>query len=371
MRLLIGGDIAPTKSNEDIFVEGDVESLLKNGLYKFVMEYDFRIFNLEVPLSYKKNPIKKYGPNLIANPDTVNGIEKLKPILTLANNHILDQDIDGLKSTISILDKNNIFRFGAGLNLEEAKKPLIIEKDGIKVGLYSCSQNEFTIASIDRGGANPFDIYETFDEISKLKDKCDYVLVIYHGGKEHYRYPSPNLQKICRKFVNKGANLVICQHSHCIGSKEEYNEASIIYGQGNFIFDMNRDSEFWDTGLLLDIEIDKELKVEYIPIVRDGSTIKLANKSEAKKIKEEFLYRSEQIKNDKFIKDEFDKLVNTNINQYINVIRGSNRLFRKLDRIFKNRLIKKIYKGKRKYGVINYIESEDHREILLKVLEKI
>ena len=43
----------------------------------------------------------------------------------------------------------------------------------------------------------------------ELKKQCDYVIVLYHGGKEHYRYPSPYLQKVCRKIVDKGADIVV------------------------------------------------------------------------------------------------------------------------------------------------------------------
>lgn len=64
--------------------------------------------------------------------------------------------------------------------------------------------------------------------------------MLYHGGKEYYRYSSPNLQKTCRKMTEKGADLVLCQHSHCIGSYEEYNDSTILYGQGNFIFNMKK-----------------------------------------------------------------------------------------------------------------------------------
>lgn len=74
-----------------------------------------------------------------------------------------------------------------------------------------------------------------------MSNACDYTIVLYHGGKEHYRFPSPNLQKYCRKFIEKGANIVICQHSHCIGCEENYKNGKIIYGQGNFLFDDSDD----------------------------------------------------------------------------------------------------------------------------------
>lgn len=80
-------------------------------------------------------------------------------------------------------------------NLEEATKPYIVKINGITVGIYCCAEHEFTIATAQKAGANPFDALESLDQVYRLKSICDYVIVLYHGGKEHYRYPSPYLQK--------------------------------------------------------------------------------------------------------------------------------------------------------------------------------
>lgn len=149
--------------------------------------------------------------------------------------------------------------------MAEARKPYIIELDGLKIGIYACAEHEFSIATENASGANPFDPLESLDHVQGLSDKCDYVIVLYHGGKEHYRYPSPYLQKACRKMAEKGADLVVCQHSHCIGCFEEYEKSTIIYGQGNFIFD-HSESEFWQTSLLVKIVIDDGPHISYIPI---------------------------------------------------------------------------------------------------------
>ncbi|NOH16234.1 CapA family protein [Clostridium cochlearium] len=110
MKLIIAGDLVPTKSNIDLFNKADISSLLGDELLSLWNSADMRIFNLEVPLTDKENPIAKCGPNLIAPTSTVNGIKALNPsLLTLANNHILDQGEQGLKSTEDIiLNKNNI-----------------------------------------------------------------------------------------------------------------------------------------------------------------------------------------------------------------------------------------------------------------------
>src|SRR5699024_431430 len=233
-------------------------------LFDIWINADFRLFNLEVPITDKASPISKQGPNLIAPKSTINGIKGLHPsLITLANNHILDQNEQGLFSTSNLLDKNNIHHIGAGENLNKASEPYIFQWNGNKIGVYTCAEHEFTIATENSAGANPFDPLESLDHIAKLKSKCNYVIVLYHGGKEHYRYPSPYLQKVCRKIVDKGADLVICQHSHCVGSFEEYDKGTIVYGQGNFIFN-EHNNEFWNTGLL--VKVDDIFNIEYIPI---------------------------------------------------------------------------------------------------------
>jgi poly-gamma-glutamate synthesis protein (capsule biosynthesis protein) len=265
--LIIGGDLAPTKSNYSVFERGDLVSIIDEKLLNCIKKADFRIFNLEVPLTEELKPILKDGPNLYSPVSAIKGIEQLNPdVLAIANNHILDQDEQGLLQTITQLDKSGIKHVGADVNLEKAACPLILEKYGIKVGIYACAEYEFSIAGEKSAGANPFDPLESPDHISALKEQSDFVIVLHHGGKEHYRYPSPGLRKVCRKMVDKGADLVVCQHSHCIGAFEKYNNGTIVYGQGNFLFDRN-DNEFWKTGLLLKVSIDKNMSVEFVSLL--------------------------------------------------------------------------------------------------------
>ncbi|MDU2077138.1 MAG: CapA family protein, partial [Veillonella sp.] len=215
--MYIGADLVPTDINKTLFENGNGEAFVGKELYEILKQSDLNVFNLEVPLT-----------------DIYKALEPL--FLTLANNHSLDQGVEGLTTTLNLLKQHKIAHAGAGANLKEAKKPFIFEKDDIRIGFYLCTENEFTMATCHTMGANPFDVLDSFDEVKVLKAQCDYVIVLYHGGKEFYRYPSPMLQRYCRKFVDSGANLVICQHNHCVGSREDYQGGTIIYGQGNFIF---------------------------------------------------------------------------------------------------------------------------------------
>ena len=93
MKIVIGADLVPTNSNIDSFESGDRKALLGEELDNLLQNADFRIFNLEVPLTDQEHPIPKCGPNLIAPTKCVAGYKAMRvDLLTLANNHILDQD---------------------------------------------------------------------------------------------------------------------------------------------------------------------------------------------------------------------------------------------------------------------------------------
>ena len=91
--LIIGADIVLTESNKELFLKGDVKSLVGKELKEVLDNSNYSIFNLDVPLVDQEKPIVKQGPNLIALIATITGFKALGiNLFTLANNHILDQD---------------------------------------------------------------------------------------------------------------------------------------------------------------------------------------------------------------------------------------------------------------------------------------
>lgn len=116
-KIIIGGDLVPTASNYKLFEEGNVKNLIGEELLEKLNNAEFTIFNLEVPLTDARHPITKCGPNLIAPTATITGLKAINPhFFGLANNHILDQGIEGLESTIAVLNCAGIGYSGAGRN---------------------------------------------------------------------------------------------------------------------------------------------------------------------------------------------------------------------------------------------------------------
>lgn len=366
--ILIGADFVPTASNEELFRSGDARALFGDALTELLQCADYRIFNLETPLCDTLHPIPKWGKNFSAPAETIRGYSAAHAdLLALANNHIMDQGPEGLSDTFDVLRANGIPFVGAGQNLREAARPFCFSDHGKKIGVYACAEHEFSIAEADRAGANPFDPLESPDHVKALKEACDYVIVLYHGGKEYYRYPSPLLQKTCRKLIDKGADLVVCQHSHCIGCEEQYGGGTIVYGQGNFLFD-NSEHEMWQTGLL--VRVDENGAIDYVPFVKNGNTVRMASQAQRSEILGDFRQRSMEIRQEGFVSAHYAQFAGKMVQKYFIAAGGKRTLLtRLLNRLTGNKLMQ--LRLRRRYGseeqlmLQNYLECEAHRELFL------
>lgn len=372
MKILIGADLVPTDTNMALFAAGDAAALVGEKLQSVLQEADYRIFNLEVPLTDKVTPIEKSGPALIAPTATIAGYTALGvDCLTVSNNHIMDQGTEGFASTLSVLDGAAIAHVGGGSCLAEAARPYIAEICGKRVGIYACAENEFSIATEETPGANPFDALESPDHIAALKAQCDFLIVLYHGGKEHYRYPSPLLQKTCRKLVEKGADLVLCQHSHCIGCEEKYLHGTIVYGQGNFLFDHST-REHWQTGLL--VQLGDEFEISYLPLRKQDNVVRMAEGEDAETILSEFNARSKEITDPQAVQDNYVRFAKTMGQDYLTMLGGKESLcFRIFNKLLGGKPRKsrnnKRYVKRNRLNIENYLRCEAHRELLITYLK--
>lgn len=300
MKVSIGGDLSVTSENHALFDELKVQELFHDVTDVFGNS-DKVIVNLECALTEKDTPIKKFGPN-IKGPENTAATMKAAGITNcvLSNNHIFDFGKPGLFDTLSALDKADIPYTGIGKNSADARKDMIISDGKIKIAVISVCEHEYSYALPDRIGAREYDPYDTSDDIVKAKENADFVVVIYHGGKEHCRYPSPRLLKLCRSMIKHGADVVLCQHSHCIGCYENFEGGHILYGQGNFHFaedhDWVKDQEKWDTGLIVSLDFSDKCDISFIPVVADNCSIRLADEALKTKLLDEFSKRNEELK---------------------------------------------------------------------------
>ena len=297
MKLIICGDTSPTIDNNHLFQAHDLEALFQDSLPLY-SQADFAIVNLEVALTEKDTPIKKKGPALAATPATAAVLKEAGfTHCGLSNNHFYDMGKEGVADTLAALDAAGLGYTGFGMNKAEAEKDLVLTKDGKTVCIVAVCEHEYSYALPDRMGCREFDPFDTPLQVRAAKEKYDRVVVMYHGGKEQCHYPSPRLHKACHAMVKSGADLVLCQHSHCIGTYEEFEGGHILYGQGNFHFakEAYREKyEDWHEGLVVEYDADAN-QVKFIPLMAENGCIRLANAEEKARILAGFRERSQKL----------------------------------------------------------------------------
>ena len=371
LEIFIGADVAPTASNIETFCTAS-PNLLLEGLDKLWYGANARIINLETPLSEENAAEQKCGPSLSAPVACANGIAALNPTaVCLCNNHIMDYGAEGLASTRAALKARQIACFGAGEDLDEADQPFFFVKNGVRVGVYAVCEHEFSIATDRKAGANPLDLVNLSDRVREIKSNCDRLIVLYHGGREGYPYPSPDVQRACRKIAECGASLVVCQHSHCIGSSERWDNTTIVYGQGNFLFDVNDGGEGFDTGLLIRYSIGDygADAVDFIPIVRVPGGAALADEATAAAILDGFRKRSLRIRLEGFVSARYAAYAAEEKEKLFRVFLSGNALLRSLS-LVTGRRPARLYSRQSKTNILNTLRCESIRELMIEGLAK-
>lgn len=269
MKMIVAGDVCPRNRVQEFVEKGNYEFLF-GEVRPLIKSADYSIVNFESPVVQGEAiPIIKQGPNLRCTSKMVNAIQwaGFKGV-TLANNHFLDYGAKGVDDTISTLDSLNIDHVGAGANIAEASQILYKEVAGQKLAIINCCEHEFSIATDESPGCNPLNPVQQYYAIKEAKVKADYVVIIVHGGHELFQLPSPRMVETYRFFVDAGADAVVNHHQHCYSGYETYKGCPIIYGLGNFLFDISpvRTNDSWNYGLVLELNlVDTERKFKLYP----------------------------------------------------------------------------------------------------------
>lgn len=377
MKLLIAGDYCPIGRTDKYLKEERYDDLL-NGFNKIVESVDYAIVNFECPVTKSNTKIEKTGPCI--KTENLNAFEALRfagfNLLTLANNHIQDYSSEGVLDTIKYAQEKGFDLVGAGKNIVEASKPFIKEIRGVRIGFVNIAENEFCAAEINLPGANTFDFIDNTKVINELKNKVDKIVLIYHGGREHYQLPTPEQRKRFRYFINCGVDAIVAHHTHCVSGYEYFEGKPIVYSIGNFIFDYKKKYQkgLWTEGMsvILELEdINSNFRITLIPHTQgkeDDSTLKLMQDNQ----KEEFINKikslSETITNDELFLKAWHNYILTQEKFYLSSFYIKN-IYLRLFFIYG---IFPIFFFRRKHNklILNLLRCESHNEISKTILNK-
>jgi len=262
---------------------------------------DFAYFNLETPLSDKARQSGSFlTPESFADAIKWVGID----FVSTANNHAYDAEGEGITDTKNTLEKRGIGVFGTGKNLEQARAPHIIKKDGISIAFlaYTYGVNptntSLGLALPNRSGAAPMDPFLIKEDINSVRDSVDFVVLSLHWGIENKQDIHPAAIVFGHEMLDAGADAIIGHHPHMPRGIEIYKGKPIIYSLGNFIFGHAHTN--WMDNILAKIYFSKEkiTKVEIIPIagaMKDIGQPYVLSGKRAKVLLKDIMIRSERL----------------------------------------------------------------------------
>lgn len=233
----------------DIMLGGTAEPVLQQQGYDYPFENlkflftdsDIVIGNLEGPLTHSENSQEDDKEYVFKTPP-----EKVAPalknagftLMNLANNHIMDFGLEGLRDTRRALERQGIRTVGVGDNLAQARQGTLIQTKNGKIGFlsYSLTFPESYWADENRAGTAFGHEHQIRQDVQRMKQRADLVVVSYHWGQEKSAELREYQPVLARAAVDEGASLVIGHHPHVLQAVEKYKHGVILYSLGNFTF---------------------------------------------------------------------------------------------------------------------------------------
>lgn len=293
------GDIVIDFTGDVSFADGiattDFMDHQMNGLYDCfsqdlldeMQSADILMINNEFTYTTRGTPLAGKAYTFRGNPSRVSLMKDLgADVVSVANNHVYDYDEIGLLDTLNTLSQAQLLYVGAGVNLEDAKKPVYFIVGGRKIAIVAATQIERTLNyTKEATGVSPGVLKclhpEVFCQVIKeAKANADYVIVFPHWGTEGNANYGGDQVALARAFVEAGADAIIGGHTHCLQTVEYMDDVPVFYSLGNYWFSTTGNMPAaYNTGLA-QIHITEEGNIEsyFIPCKFDaGVTSKLSS----------------------------------------------------------------------------------------------
>ncbi len=282
----VDGDIVLDFTGDLSFAEGIATTTYMdsqiNGIYdcfsydliQEMQSADILLINNEFAYTDRGTALAGKAYTFRADPSRVSLLDELgTDVVSVANNHVYDYDEVGFLDTLNTLAADGMPYVGAGVNLEEARKPVYFIVGGRKIAIVAATQIERTLNyTKEATGVSPGVMKclhpEAFCEtIKEAKANADYVIVFPHWGTEGNANYGSDQTALARAFVEAGADVIIGGHTHCLQTVEYMDNVPIYYSLGNFWFSTTSNMPAdYDTGIAqIRIKEDGHIEPYFIP----------------------------------------------------------------------------------------------------------
>ena len=223
---------------------------------------DFGFLNMETPVA----PEHTHGTKPFMFDATMDLITALKMsgirIVSFANNHVFDQGQPGFAETREHLREQGMLFAGSGDTAASAWQPVVVEKNGIKVGILGMTRwlngnrnpqkddephvNFFPYPDDNKGDAPGMAEAGVLEAVKQARAKCDFLIVSIHWGVEYAPAPKPLDVEMAHKMLDAGATVIVGHHPHVLQPVESYRtqdgrDGLIFFSLGNFLSNQSRE----------------------------------------------------------------------------------------------------------------------------------
>ena len=232
------------RTREELF------ELYFRGVREVLGKADLAVVNLECPFTERGEKLAK-NFNFRARPEMVEILRRGGvAAVSVANNHAMDYGAEGMQDTIQTLNDAGIGHFGTGSTLSDARRPLIVERNGFRVGFlgyyFQSTEDMLEPAEVyaleDRPGvAGCYTDLEQMkamvsEDIAALAPNVDAVIPFFHWGKEGKYVVGDYQSELARLCIKQGARAILGAHPHRLHGVEVHEGAPIFYSLGNFVY---------------------------------------------------------------------------------------------------------------------------------------
>ena len=259
----------------------DINDTFSADLLERMRGADVFMLNNEFPFSTRGTPTQGKQFTFRANPANIELYELMGvDVVSLANNHAYDYGEAALQDTFTTLENAGIPYVGAGKNIDEAKKPLYLIANGIKIGIVSATQIERNATpdtkeatATSAGVLRCMDPSALLEVIADAKANSDFVILYVHWGTESQETTDRFQNEQAPLYAQAGVDLIIGDHPHCLQKLDVVAGVPVAYSLGNFWFNSKTQNT-----CLVEVTIGKEgmETFQFIPCIqKDCRTLQL------------------------------------------------------------------------------------------------
>lgn len=242
--IALGGNLTLTEEGMTLGIydqSGELKQMLSEELLNAMTQADVFFLNQECSISSEGEALEGKGV-LHANADRMKIQEGLgADVVSLGNEHAADFGQDALKENLELLKNAKIAAVGAGADANQAKQPVYLIVNGIKIGFTAASGVEDTFdlaAGEGKAGIQEYtDTKQYEDVIREAAANCDYLIVYDHEGKGDTNNVEAYQKEHAAAFLEAGADLVLGGHSDRLQGMEYINGKPVVYSMGSVLTD--------------------------------------------------------------------------------------------------------------------------------------